>query len=185
MYDACEKRKSTRLFFKSRPKEKRSATPGKVLHADLCGPMRPYASNKSPGKQIRHAHHRLPLPIHDFIFLSYKDQAGTEILDNVEWVMSTAEIKTSVLKTDNGSELMSIQFRNALMKNKIKHQTIVHSKMAQPERANRTLLDRSRTMLLLGGLPEQYGQYAMSTAARFSNRISSSANEVKSLIKRC
>ena len=156
--DACEQGKSTRLPIKSRPKEKRSDTPGKVLHADLCGPK--------PQTSLQGFKYAMPIidehsRITTVIFLASKDQAAAELLDYIKWVKTTTGNRTAVLQTDNGGEFMSNSFQDSLIKKGIKHQTTIPYTPEQNGIAERAtgLFGQERTMLLHSGLPEQYWQY--------------------------
>jgi hypothetical protein len=178
--EACEIGKSTRLPFEDRNPEHRSTKPGRVLHTDLCGPMQVQSMQGS----------KYCMPIVDdysrFVtvyFMENKDQAADLLLECIRRYENTLTTRVNIIQTDNGGEFTSNYLRRKLKRKGIKLQTTVPYTPEQngvAERMNRTLVDRARTLLTHAGLPVQYWQVAIATAAHITNRLPSSAASQRS-----
>lgn len=81
--------------------------------------------------------------------------------------------KIKVLRSDNGGEYISKQFDDFLKENGIKRQlTVPHTPQQNgiAERANRTLVEMARSMIVHANLEEYFWAEAISTAAYIRNR---------------
>ena len=173
---ACETGKSTRLPFKVKDPQKRSNTPGAILHVDLCGPMQVDSIQGS----------RYAMPIVDecsrfvtIFFMSQKSQAADLILDCITLYQNLHHNNVKIIQADNGGEFTSAYLKSQLVRRGIKLQTTIPYSPEQNgvvERMNRTLVDRARVMLTHAGLPTRYWQFAMAAAAHITNRIPTEAN---------
>jgi len=77
------------------------------------------------------------------------------------------------LRTDNGREYLSREFQNFLEEEGIVHQTTVEYTPQQngvAERANRTLIEMARCIMLQANLPESLWAEAVNTATYLRNR---------------
>jgi len=86
------------------------------------------------------------------------------------------QLKT--LRTDNGGEYLSNEFKNYLEGNGIKHElTIAYTPQQNgvAERMNRTILDLIRSMLHASHVPKEFWAEALTTAVYIRNRVPSHA----------
>eukprot|EP00171_Calliarthron_tuberculosum_P001057 IDg1057t1 len=100
----------------------------------------------------------------------------------VEYTMQNKEscdvIKLKALRSDNGGEYLSNEFKTYLITNGIKHQLTVAYTPQQngvAERMNRTLLNLARSMLHHKGIDKKFWAEAISTAVYIRNRVTSRA----------
>ena len=142
------------------------------VHVDLWGP----ASKQSPSGKLY-----MMLIIDggssyiDIHFLSNKEMATT--LDCFSRFHAMAERQTGqklkCVRTDNGSEFVNSAWSGYLTPLGIAHEQIASYSSATngvPERGNRTILDRVRSMLHDASLPGTYWAEAASTAVYLKNR---------------
>ena len=88
----------------------------------------------------------------------------------------TDELTLKVLRSDNGGEYLSNDFKHFLTANGIHHQLTVAYTPQQngvAERMNRTLLDLVRSMLHHKSLPKHFWAEALATAVYVRNRVTS------------
>ncbi|MCO5568445.1 hypothetical protein L7F22_022144 [Adiantum nelumboides] len=81
-----------------------------------------------------------------------------------------------VLRTDNGGEYLSHEFRDYFLQHGILHQlTIAHTpqKNGAAEWKGRSLFNSSRSMLQVAALPQSYWEEALATACYLQNRLPS------------
>ena len=86
------------------------------------------------------------------------------------------------LRTNNGMEFCSDDFDKYCKKEGIsRHKTVVRTPQQNglAERFNRTLLERTKCMLISAGLPKVFWAEAVTTAAFFINRCPSTALNFK------
>ena len=77
------------------------------------------------------------------------------------------------LRSDNGGEFISREFKELMLENKIKHETSAPRSPHQngtAERQWRTIFDMARCLLVESGLPKQLWNYAVMSAAYIRNR---------------
>ena len=92
---------------------------------------------------------------------------------------STGE-KLKSLRTDNGGEYVSTEFKSYLSKEGIKHELTVPKTPEQngvAERMNRTIVETARSMLAEAKLPRKFWAEAVSTAVYLRNRSPTTAVE--------
>ena len=90
--------------------------------------------------------------------------------------------KVKRLRTNNGLEFCSEEFENFYkMEGIVRHKTIAGTLQQNrlAERFNRTLLERTRCMLISAGLPKVFWAKAISTTAYLLNRCPSTALNFK------
>ncbi|KFD60179.1 hypothetical protein M514_05134 [Trichuris suis] len=151
--------------------ERRESLPGQVLHTDVCGPF----VQPSVGGS--------------FYFICFKDESSgyrkvyflkrkDEVLRCLETV--TIEVKQETgraverIRSDCGSEFVTKAVSDFLNKNRIVHEksppyTPQCNGMA--ERENRTLVEKTRSMLCSRNLPKSLWAEAINTAAYVMNRV--------------
>lgn len=89
------------------------------------------------------------------------------------FVKKTIRAKNKTIRTDNGREYINCEFKELLRSEGIRHQTTVLYNPQQnslAERANRTVVERARKMLLDAGMDKKYWAKATSTAVYLINR---------------
>jgi transposase InsO family protein len=141
-----------------------------IVHTDVCGPMdmMSLGGSKYFVTFIDDKTHKM------FIyFLKTKD----EVLRTFQEFKTMAEKQTGkvikLLRSDNGGEYVSRAFDNYLKSQGIRHHTTVPYTPEQngvAERANRTILERVRSMSHHQGLSKEYWAEAASTAVYLINR---------------
>uniref|UniRef100_A0A146LH62 Retrovirus-related Pol polyprotein from transposon TNT 1-94 n=3 Tax=Lygus hesperus TaxID=30085 RepID=A0A146LH62_LYGHE len=165
---SCLKGKLNRSPF---PRSENRATQRLALiHSDLCGPM----SEESFG-----GGRYMMIFVDDYtrkIFvyiLRYKNQAFSTFLKVKALLENETNSKIKVLRTDNGTEYVNSEFSDFLEKSGIRHEvTIPHTpeQNGVAERANRTICEMARSMLLESDLPKPFWAEACSTAVYLKNR---------------
>lgn len=170
--ETCAYGKHARLPFKS--SNSRSENKLDLIHSDLCGPM----ENKSIGG----ARYFMTF-IDDFsrkcfvYFLKSKKEAFTTFIEFKTWIEKQSERKIKVLRSDNGTEYCSGEFIKFYKQNGIEHQlTNVYTPQQNgtAERMNRTIVERSKCMLIDANLHVTYWAEAVNMAVYIINRSASS-----------
>ena len=93
-------------------------------------------------------------------------------------VTNESDRSIGTLRTDNGGEYLSGEFKEYLKSKGIRHElTVPHSPQQNgvAERMNRTLMESARTMIAHAGLPNSYWAEAVATAAYVRNRMPTTA----------
>ena len=93
------------------------------------------------------------------------------------------DLKIATLRSDNGGEYLSGEFKEYLEHKGVHHELTVPYSPEQngvAERMNRTLLESARTMIAHAGLPDSYWAEAVATAAYVRNRSPTRALKVAS-----
>ena len=142
-----------------------------LVHSDVCGPMQ---TESIGGKRY---------------FVSFTDdysrcaavyfmRSKAEVLDKFKEFQGIATNDSGnpigTLRSDNGGEYMSHEFREYLKQKGIRHETSVPHTPEQngvAERLNRTLCEKARSMIAHAGLPKMYWAEAIATAAYLKNRL--------------
>jgi transposase InsO family protein len=173
--DTCHRNKLTRLPFKS--SETQTSAPLELVHMDLCGPLPP-----SLGKARYIATFLDDYSAYSVVkLLRYKSdvyQAVTEVFALLE---NKIDKKVKAVRTDNGGEYTSALLASYYKKKGIDPQTTMPytpQQNGKAERLNRTLMEKTRSMLNETGLPDGLWGEAMMSANYLRNR-SPSANRVK------
>ena len=87
-------------------------------------------------------------------------------------------LKIAALRTDNGGEYVSIEFKEYLKLRGIRHELTVPYTPEQnglAERLDRTLMEAARSMISHAGLNSNYWGEAVGTAAYVRNRTTTTA----------
>ncbi|UYV62815.1 hypothetical protein LAZ67_2002020 [Cordylochernes scorpioides] len=153
----------------------RSKRPLELVHTDICGPM--------PVRSIGGSAYFLTF-IDDYsrkitlFCLKHKN----EVLKHFDSYLARAERETGhklkVLRSDNGLEYCNHEFKTRLEKLGIKHEltnTYSPPMNGVAERANRVLLDITRSCLHSAELPQRFWAEAVNTAAYIRNKCYNSA----------
>ena len=162
--EACVKGKSHRMPFKP-VGAIRSSRKLELIHSDVCGPMH---TESIGGRKY------FVTFIDDYsrccavYFLRHK----SEVLDKFKEfeAITTNECghRIGMLRTDNGGEYVSAEFKTYLKSKGIRHQLSVPHSPEQngvAERMNRTLIESARSMIAHAGLPNCFWAEAVATAA--------------------
>ena len=154
--------------YQNREPDRRATAPLQLVHSDLAGPVTPVS---------KEGHKYAMVFVDDFsgafgvYFLKNKSDAtrATE-----QFLADTAPYgSVKRLRSDNGGEYISEEFKSLLLKNHIKHETSAPYSPHQngtAERAWRSIFDMARSLLIDTELPRQFWTYAVMTSAHIRNR---------------
>ena len=173
----CEECAEAKIARKPFPKQAtyRAREVLELIHSDICGPM----TVPSRGG----AYYFITF-IDDYSrwtsvsLLKSKDEAYDMFVKYKTNMENLTNKKMKALRTDNGKEYVSTKFNDYLSRHGIKHQTTVPYSPQQngiAERANRTLMEAARSMLLTAKLDKEFWGEAIRTAAYIRNRVLSKA----------
>ena len=107
------------------------------------------------------------------IFHKYAENQTGKRMKQVNFIQQTAP-KIKSLRTDNGGEYISNNFKSYLQDHGISHQLTVPYTPQQngvAERLNRTLIDLVRSMLADSGIEKRFWTEALATAVYVRNRV--------------
>lgn len=148
----------------------RSSAVLELIHSDICGPMR---TNSLGGYKY------FALFIDDFSRMTfvYFLKNKSDILDEFKKFKVRVELETGskikMLRTDNGREYVNTEFNRFLDNEGVRRKLTVQYTPQQngvAERANRTLVEMARCMLLSSSLPESLWGEAINTSVYLRNR---------------
>jgi transposase InsO family protein len=171
--EACTGGKQCKNSFKL--SETESLVPLELVHSDVCGKM----GQKSLGG----AEYFLTLiddkTRYTWVYpLKTKDQVFDHFKEWQAEVENRTGRRVKVLRTDNGGEYTSRKFQDHLKTCGIRHELTIPKTPEQngaAERLNRTLVEKTRAMLLDARLPQSFWAEALSTANYLRNRSPTSA----------
>ena len=140
-----------------------------LVHSDICGPFSAsIAGSKYFATFIDDKSRYMCV-----YFLKSKDEVFDAFKTYKSFVENQTDFKIKCLRTDNGKEFVNKSFNEFLSSNGIKRQLTVPYTPQQngiAERANRTLVELSRCMLLKAHLDDKYWAEAVSTSVYLRNR---------------
>lgn len=175
---ACIQGKQTRLPFISK-QEKSTTRCLELVHSDICGPMKKESLSKSL---------YFVTFIDDYsrkIFV-YFIRKKSELLDKFKqfktYVENQTNLKIKRIRSDNGSEYTSKNFREFCRSWGIKQEFSAEYTPQQngvAERANRTLIEMARCMMIKAKLPEFLWAELVHTSAYIRNRCPTKLNKNK------
>ena len=151
------------------PSEKRAAEKLELVHSDLCQVDHPSLGKAKYFLTFIDDHSRKVF----LYFLQQKSQTFECFKDFKALTENKIEKRIKTLRSDNGGEYLSGEFKAFLKEHGIQHQTTIADNAAQngrAERVNRTILDRIRCMLIDSGLSKGFWAEAAATAAYLINR---------------
>ncbi|GKC05048.1 retrovirus-related pol polyprotein from transposon TNT 1-94 [Tanacetum coccineum] len=176
---SCELGKSKRKSFhtKSTSSSKRRL---RLLHMDLCGPMRVESIN---GKKY------VLVIVDDYSrytwthFLRSKDETPEVLIDSLRLVQRGLHAQVRTMRTDKGTEFLNKTLHAYFAKEGIEHQTSIAQTPEQNgvvERQNRTLVEAARPMLSAAKVLLFFWAEAIETTSFTQNRslIKSSSDPV-------
>ena len=153
---------------RSRKPDKKATSPLELVHCDLAGPISPKSINDF----------KYVLSFTDdysgFIMTYFLKNKSDTIHATKQFIADSAPVgNLKRLRSDNGSEFVSKEFRKLLIDNKIRHELSSPYSPHQngtAERGWRTLFDMSRCMLIESKLNHDLWPYAFLTATYIRNR---------------
>lgn len=166
---SCLKGKQTTLPF---PKQKstRATELLELVHSDVCGPI----------ETASFAGYKYFLTFIDdksrntFVyFLRNKSEVFSKLVEFKTLVEKQTGKKLKAIRTDNGTEYVNERVNNFLRGNGITHQLTVEYTPQQngvSERANRSIVERARSMLEEAKLDKKYWAEAVNTSVYLKNR---------------
>ena len=165
--DICIQGKQARNDI-SKVADPRATKPLELVHTDICGPLGP-TSYDGFKYTICFVDDYSGMTFH--YFLKAKADASKAMAKFIADVSKYGDIKC--IRSDNGGEYTSVEFKDLLIANKINHQTSAPNSPHQngtAERQWRTSFDMARCMLLDSGMPKFLWTYAIATADHIRNR---------------
>ena len=141
-----------------------------LVHSDVCGPM--------PAESLG-GHKYFVTFIDDYsrccavYFLKQKSEVFNKFKEFEMITTSDCGHKIEGLRTDNGGEYISNEFKDYLKSRGIRHELTIPYTPEQngvAERLNRTLMESARSMMFHAGLSNNYWAEAIATAAHLRNR---------------
>lgn len=166
--ESCILGKLTQESFRPMNSE-RANRPLELLYMNLCGPM-PTAS-LGGSRYVYVIVDSFTRRIFSF-FLRTKDEVFEKFIEFKNRRENELGSKIKAVRTYNGREFVNQKFLDLFKSNGIHHQrTVPYSPQSNgvAERANRTLLDQARTMLIDSSLPLEFWAEAISTATYLKN----------------
>lgn len=167
--DTCNKAKICGLPFPQKA-ERVTKSVLELVHSDVCGPMNvnSIAGNRYVVSFIDDYTRK------NFVyFMRTKNEVFEKFKLFKNYVECQTNKKIKVLRSDNGTEYKNKQFDEFLEKCGIKRQLTVPYTPQQngiAERANRTLIEMAKSLLIHANLPEFLWAEAVQTAAYLRNR---------------
>lgn len=168
----CETCAKSKICVKKFPKssENRATEILDLVHSDICGPM----NKKSIGGSRYFATFIDDKSRYVSVyFLKSRDEIFEKFKEFKALSENQSGKKIKAFRSDNGLEYVSGAFQEFLASNGINRQlTVPHTPQQNgvAERANRTLVEMARSMLLHAGLDERFWAEAIKTASYLRNR---------------
>ena len=168
---------------RSRESDVRATKPFELVHTDLAGPIEPAAKEGFRYAMIftddysgclftYFLKEKSNAPIAFKKFLADIAPYGkVKTLNFYEDVFPSGDIKR--MRSDNGGEFISQEFRDILIEHSIKHEFSAPRSPHQngtAERSWRTLFEMGRALLIESNLPKYLWTYAIMTATHIRNR---------------
>jgi len=169
---ACEQGKATKPNAPKQPQEPRSTRLMECLHVDLIGPIKPATLSKEYKYLLNiiedYSRYMIVIP------LRTKAAASSALIKAINEMEAATNLRLSKLQANWGGE-----FRNQELETELQQWGIIlkptipkHSETnAIIERANRTILEMCRTVLISAGLPKGLWDKASDAMAYTKNRV--------------
>ena len=148
---------------------RRSDEPLGLVHSDVCGKLD--TPSLSGGKYFLTFIDDKTRYVWVYV-LKRKDQVFERFLEWKAFAEKSTGRKLKVLRTDNGGEYTSAQFKTYLKREGVRHEVTVPKTPQQngvAERMNRTLIEGVRSMLAFARMPNKFWGEALSTAVYLRN----------------
>jgi len=150
-----------------------------LVHSDICGPIP--TSSIGGGRYFitfidDYSHHTTTY------ILKHKSEAIDKFKEYVKMSETYTGNKIITIRTDNGGEYTSNEFKNHLKEKGISHQlTTAYTPQLNgvAERMNRTLWERAQCMLNYANLPDKFWGEALATATYITNRVPTRSLDLK------
>ncbi|CAI6343265.1 unnamed protein product [Macrosiphum euphorbiae] len=177
----CVESKHSRKPFQSRSFQTRR--PLEIVHSDVCGPISPTTWNgKKYFLSFTDDYTRFSI-----IYLLEKKSQVFQCFQNYEATVSAFfDLKVSILRCDNGGEYVSNELKRfCSVKGIVVDYTVPYTpeQNGLAERLNRTLVERTRSLLLQSNLSKEMWGEAVLTAAYLGNRLPTHANIKKTPVE--
>lgn len=166
---ACLQGKQTRKPFK-RIQSSRARNLLEIIHSDLCGPMPDYSW--SGKRYILTFIDDFSRKVHAY-FLASKNEVYSIFKEYQVMVENETGHTIKVLRTDNGREYLSQEFKAYLKSKGIRHQFTIPYTPEQngvAERFNRTIVEKARCMMHVANCDHKMWAEAVNTAVYLKNR---------------
>lgn len=168
--EPCTLGKQTRKPHKSIARN-RNFKPGEMIHTDVCGPVniespkgtRYFVLFKDECTGYRAAY-----------FLRQKSETFDQFRKFESLIMRQTGNKLKVLRSDNGTEYLSTQFKKFINDKGIVHELsspYIHEQNGRAEREIRTIVDNARSMMIAKNVPKQLWPEAVNSAIYLLNRV--------------
>ena len=148
---------------------KRGNEPLSLIHSDVCGKM----NVKSLGGAEYFVTFIDDKTHFTWVYvIKHKDEVFQKFCEWKVMVEKSTGYKVKILRTDNGGEFTSTEFKRYLKGEGIRHELTIPKTPQQngvAERMNRTLLETVRSMLLGANMPQRFWAEALSTAVYLRN----------------
>lgn len=170
IYEECVKGKLTRSPHTQKLSQ-RSTRPLQLVHTDICGPIQPTTHD---GKKY------FLTFIDDFThftvtyLLKQKSETLEKFKEYEAWITNHFERNISIIRCDNGTEYTSNDFKNLCKEKGIRIQNTIRYTPEQngvAERANRTLIEKAKSMLMDSKLNSEMWGEAILCGTYLVNRI--------------
>ena len=169
---SCEPCIEGKLHKKKFPikERKRAGKPLELVHSDVCGKMK---NESLSGKQyfvsfIDDYSHLVWVYV-----LKHKSEVYQKFREWKAMVERESEFQLQTLRTDNGGEYLSTEFKEYLRAEGIRHELTIPKTPEQngkAERMNRTLVESIRSMLIDANLPKKFWAECLMTVVYLRNR---------------
>ena len=154
---------------------KRAVRPLELVHSDVCGKLK--------NKSLSGAEYFLSFIDDNTHFtwvymLKKKDEVFRKFREWKAMVERESGHRLKTLRTDNGGEYTSTEFKEYLEAEGVRHELTIPKTPEQngvAERMNRTLVEAVRSMLIGAKLPKKFWAESLSTAVYLRNRSPSKA----------
>ncbi|CAK9811716.1 Retrovirus-related Pol polyprotein from transposon TNT 1-94 [Anthophora quadrimaculata] len=168
--EACIMGKQTRKPHKT-VKHESNFKPGQKIHTDVCGPI----NIESPrGSKYFLLFKDECTSFRKVYFLRHKAEVFGKFLDFENFVHTQTGNNIKVLRSDNGREYTSEEFRKHMEKQGIIHEfssPYIHEQNGKAEREMRTIVESARTMLIGSSVDLELWPEAINSACYVLNRI--------------
>lgn len=152
---------------------------GEKIHTDVCGPI--------SVESIKGAKYFLIFKdenssFRKIYFMRQKSEVFGHFKTFESLISTQLSRKIKVLRSDNGTEYLSLEFQNFCKEKGIIHERsapYIHEQNGKAEREIRTLINLARSMMIAKNVPKYLWAEAVNTACYLLNRSVLNANEDK------
>ena len=177
--NGCVGGKTSKKKFKTM-ESTRSSRKLELVHSDVCGPMQTLSHG---GKKYFVSFTDDFTRYSAVYFITHKSEVLEKFKEFEAEVTMETDLKIKAIRTDNGGEYVSDNFKRFLKQKGIRHEPTIPYTPQQngiAERLNRTLVESAGAMLIHSGLPKTFWAEAIATASYIRNRVMTSSLGSKS-----